>query len=209
MIFGAILFFVTCERNDLYDNHKDYALSVVNLGLDSGGAAAPTAIYIYRYTGGTVQGSLGGRAGADALCQSIAPPASTTVVHAFLSVSTADQVRDLVPLAYQVLPVYDGTGTNLISTTWALMWDGSIDQSLSNAGVLGGGAEWWNGSFLNGTYNSASSCDGGLGSWTTNSNAFTGQAGNSNAPTPLPDANWIIWSQYTCNTITNLLCVAY
>jgi hypothetical protein len=204
------VFLITCEQKDLYTNTEDKALSLLGVNVDVPVIIpAPTAIYIYAYTPSTVDGNLGGRGGADAMCQSIVPPPGTTVVQAFLSASPT-QIRDLVPSLYQGLPVLDAGGAMLISNTWNDLWTvpSGINMSLSSAGVLGGGAEWWNGSNLDGTFN-VNNCDGGSGAWTTNSNAYTGESGNSNAPTPLAVDYWINWAAITCNTTQYLLCVAY
>jgi hypothetical protein len=209
VVLCGALGFVTCERNSLIENNGDDPLLLLNnLNNSPAPAPAPTVIYIYSYP--TAQnGNLGDRAGADALCQSIVPPPGTTMVQAFLSTSSLD-IRDLVPPANQGLPVVDGGGANIISSTWTLMWDGSIDTSLYLASVLGGGLEWWNGSTLTGTYSAANSCDGGAGPWTIGGSVFFGQVGNSNAPNPLPgDSFWINWSLFNCNLNAYLLCVAY
>ncbi len=213
MLFIAAAFLITCEQNDLHFNTEDEALSLIGVNFENPETpvtpVAPTAIYIYAYYPSTLDGNLGGRTGADAYCQSIAPPPGTTVVQAFLSASPI-QIRDLVPPAYQGLPVLDAGGAMLISSTWNDLWTvpSGINMSLSDAGVLGGGAEWWNGSNLDGTI-SANTCNGGAGDWTTNGNAFTGWAGNSNAPTLIAVNYWINFGNYTCNTFTSLLCVAY
>jgi hypothetical protein len=200
MISAALGTYVTCERNDLFDDKINEAFTLFNSG-----PAAPDRIYLYSY-GVTPDGNLGGRSGADTLCNSIAPPSGAATVHAFLSVSATDQIRDLVPAAYWGVPVTDASGTNVISTTWALLWDESIDISLSTALVLGAGLEWWNGSNLDGTYNAASSCTATTEGFTSNLNALTGAVGNSN----LSDNMWINWNNFTCNLNAGyLLCVAY
>jgi hypothetical protein len=207
LFFLSAAFLITCEQNDLYTNTEDKALSLLGVNIDDPVIIpAPTAIYIY--SAGPYNGNLGGRTIADSLCDIPIRPAGTITWHAFLSVSGTDQIRDLVPSPYQGLPVVDAGGANVISSSWTLMWDGSIDMSLSNAGVLGAGAEWWNGSNLDGTYN-ASNCDGGTGGWTTSGNPFSGEVGNSNAPIPLPANLWINWSLFTCDLAASLLCVAY
>ncbi|OHD66000.1 MAG: hypothetical protein A2176_09520 [Spirochaetes bacterium RBG_13_51_14] len=195
MILGAAVISLTCERNDLFDSTNDDFLSLINLDFNN-----PTAIYIYSYPT-TQVGNQGGRAGADALCQTLAPPAGTTTVHAFLSVSASDQIRDLVPSAYQGLTVYDVTGANVISSTWTNLWDDNIDMTLSTAGVLGVGVEWWNGSNTDGTLNTNNCLN-----WTSSSSIDFGRMGNSN----FTDTQWINWGSPPCNTNTNfLLCVAY
>ena len=66
--------------------------------------------------GGTYDGNLGGRAGADALCQASANrPAGYTNVRAFLSVDVNDEIRDM-PGNYGIptnLPIVGPNGTQL------------------------------------------------------------------------------------------------
>ncbi len=194
IVFAAL--FLTCERNDLYNNEGDDTLALIMIDLADN---SPQAIYIY--DAGMVTGNLGGRAGADALCQAAAPPPfPITTVRAFISVSTTDRISSLVPSAYQGLPVYDYSGVNLISTSWTALWDGTIDMTLSAAGVLPGGLEWWTGSNIDGSLN-AENCQG----WTTDLAPDTGMRGNSN----FPDAFWINWPASTCDFNNYILCVAY
>ncbi len=195
-IFFAAVVLVTCERNELYNNSNDDLFSLLVKGVET---PEPTAIYIY--DAGLSNGNLGGRAGADALCQAVAPPPfPVTTVRAFISVSAADEIADLVPPAYHGLPVYDHSGTNTVSATWTGLWDGTINMTLSAAGVMPPGLEWWNGSNTTGTYNGASCQE-----WTSDLAAFTGIMGNSN----FPDTNWINWGAPTCDFNNYLLCVAY
>lgn len=215
LLLGASIIFITCDRNDLYDNAKNDTLSLLAsvYNLNSGGGtttppATPTVIYLY--SAGQRNGNLGGRIGADATCIAAGPPAGTTTVHAFLSVSALDQIRDLVPSIYQTLPVVDAGGAMTIANTWNDLWinPAGLNMSLADAGVLGGGAEWWSGSNLDGSYNS-NNCDS-TGGWTSGSSIETGWAGNSNAPTFIMIDYWINFGQIQCNSLTtNLLCVAY
>ena len=192
------LSFVTCERNELYDNSGDDLFAL--LGLEAGSGSGPTAIYIY--SAGQYDGNLGGRAGADALCQAVAtPPFPVTTVRAFISVSSIDTIAAVVPSVYHGLPVYDHSGTNSISASWSDLWDGTIDMTLGAAGVLPAGLEWWNGSNTDGTLN-LENCVG----WTTTAAGNTGMRGNTN----FVDANWINWTASSCDWAGNyLLCVAY
>ncbi|MBN2077526.1 MAG: DUF1554 domain-containing protein [Spirochaetes bacterium] len=196
VLFIALIL-MTCERNEIYNNSDDDLLPFIGLGMNNSG---PTAIYLY--DAGQLNGNLGGRAGADAICQAAAPPPfPVTTVRAFISVSPVDTIAALVPLAYHGLPVYDQSGANIVSSSWSALWDGTIDMTLNAAGVLPAGLEWWNGSNTDGTSNVAN-CQG----WTSDLAAFAGMRGNSN----FPDAFWINWGTATCDlNINYLLCVAY
>lgn len=193
----------TCERNDMYGGPGiDPEQLFTYIPKSPDGAATPpaTPTTIYLYNAGVAMPNFGGRSGADAICLAAAPPAGTTTVHAFLSVSAGDQIRDLVPSLYHPLPVKNYTGTMTISPAWSGLWDGSIDMKLSDAGVLPPGLEWWNGSNADGT-NNANNCN----AWTSDLTMDTGMIGNSNFITN----QWINWSTTGCSTTQYLLCIAY
>lgn len=218
LLLGASIIFITCDRNDLYDNAKNDTLSLLAslYNLNNGGGTTtippttpPTVIYLYS-AGTRPNGNLGGRAGANATCITAGPPVGTTTVQAFLSVSASDQIRDLVPSIYQTLPVVDAGGAMTIANTWNDLWTipAGLNMSLADAGVLGPGAEWWSGSNLDGTFN-ANNCNS-TGGWTSGSSIVTGWAGNSNAPTLIANSLWINFGTLQCDSwTTNLLCVAY
>ena len=101
---------------------------------------------IVMYDGGAHDGDMGGRTGADAICQaSPSRPAGFANYRAFISIDANDEIRDM-PANYGVptsLPIIGPTGT-LIANNWADLLDGSIAASLSAAGVVS--SSWHTGS---------------------------------------------------------------
>ncbi len=119
-------------------------------------------IYMFR-TGGT-GGNLGGRSGADTLCVNAYSASYATLgcsvgsIHAFLSVSSGDEMRAM-PTNHGVLadvPVRGPTGI-LIDSNFGGLVDGVIGTTLQNAGVLPD-ANWtfWHASNDQGAYDNLS-----------------------------------------------------
>lgn len=215
MILGTAGVFLTCERNNLYTDEQQeeeellYMIALSTPNTDKflnpppySPPPPPPPPVIYVYSAGQYAGNLGGRSGADATCVSAGPPAGTTTVHAFLSVTASDKIDDLVPPPYRNgIPVVDAGGANIISTDWNSLWDGSIDITLAAAGVFAAGLEWWNGSNQDGTLNSNNCLN-----WSSGSSIEFGMIGNSN----FTAVQWINFAASPCNTNINfLLCVAY
>lgn len=146
--------------------------------------------------------AIGGRAGADTLCQTATNrPSGYSNYRAFISVSASDEIRDM-PANYGVPTSYVVRSPNntLIANNWADLLDGSINTSLGGAGVyVNGPYDWWSGSTQDGALDGVNHC----ASW-TNASApgRTGRFDYSNL-------FWINNYVYGCNSASNLLCIAF
>lgn len=112
----------------------------------------PSIILYSTGTGHT--GNLGGRTGADALCEGN-KPAGYANWRAFLSVNADDEIRNM-PGNYGIptgIPIKGPNGAQ-IASNWADLLDGTIAVTLIDAGVAsvnGLSGEWWSGSYWNGS----------------------------------------------------------
>ena len=161
-------------------------------GGDDGGSGGsstpeePQKIVLFG-TAATFSGSLGGRTGADAkVAADAARPSGLTEVHAFLSVSETDSIKDF-PETYGFspeLPIVGPDGVTVIADNWADLLDGTIASSLGRMGVVedGKGEVWWSGSNADGSA-SQHTCNG----WTDESGDTHGTAGYAD----MDDGAWI------------------
>ncbi|HSO21334.1 MAG TPA: hypothetical protein VLT81_00420 [Chondromyces sp.] len=166
--------------------------------------APPTRLVLF--DGGGISGPIGGRSGADVLCGQAAlttagiPVSATT--RAFLSFSAGDEIRDF-PALYGVptdRPV-TGPNWNVIADDWADLLDGSIDQSLLDAGAQAVTNFWYSGSFSDGAV-TPYTCSG----WTDGSTLFDGRYGSTQQTSSL----WIDTSEATCGlNAYHVLCLAW
>jgi hypothetical protein len=171
------------------------------------GPAPITQLVLYD-AGGTFNGNLGGRAGADALCQASGNrPAGYTNFRAFLSVDVNDEIRDM-PGNYGVptnVPIQGPNGTQL-SPNWAGLLDGSIDATLQAAGIGAAPNFWWSGSFVDGSLGTAFGADSCAG-WTTNVPSAT--AGDVTQAT----GEWLDFDlgvgNFACSNNFRVLCIAF
>lgn len=158
-------------------------------------------IVMYDAGGSLFDGNLGGRAGADAICQASGNrPAGYTNFRAFLSVNGGDEIRDM-PGNYGVptnRPIVGPNGT-VIANDWADLLDGTIDVSLGTAGLPTAGP-FWSGSNADGSLG-ANNCTG----WTDNSGLNFGEKGN---PTRT-DSTWLSDAIIGCNSSLLLFCIAF
>lgn len=148
---------------------------------------------MYRVDDVLRDGNLGGRAGADALCQASANrPAGSANAHAFISVAAGDAIADM-PGNYGVPTtgtISGPTGT-LIANNWVDLLDGSISVDLQTAGVLGAATlHWFTGSNADGSL-SAFNCSG----WTSNAGAVQSTTGRRDRT----DNTWIDFLNPFCN----------
>jgi hypothetical protein len=140
--------------------------------------------------------------GADELCTntraSSYPELPSGNVHAFLSIESGDTIADM--------PTKFGVPTNkpiqsaseiAIANDWADLLDGTIDVTLSDAGISSIG--WWSGATSSGglhTYN----CENWMGS------ANWGEVGYSG----MTDSNWISANNIMCTDTTYVvLCLCW
>jgi hypothetical protein len=147
-------------------------------------------------------GSIGGRTGADTLCQSASnKPAGYSNYRAFISVNATDEIRDM-PTNYGVPTLYPVRSTNntLIANNWADLLDGTIATTLGVAGVyVNGPYDWWSGSLQDGSLDGVNHC----ASW-TNLGA-PGRYGRFD----YSNNYWITVNVSGCSAPSNLLCIAY
>ena len=164
---------------------------------------APTRLVLF--DGGSIRGAIGGRSGADVLCGQAAQTATgipvSATTRAFLTVGEFDEIRDF-PSVYGVptnRPV-TGPNWNVIADDWADLLDGSIDQTLLDAGTLT--AEFW----YSGSYSDGSEAPTTCSGWTDGSTYFDGRYGRN----IMTEARWISAGAATCGSATyHVLCLAW
>lgn len=149
-----------------------------------------------------ISGAIGGRTGADTLCQNAGnKPVGYSNYRAFISVSATDEIRDMptnygVPTSYAVR----SPSNVLIANNWADLLDGTIGTTLTAAGVqVGGPLDWWSGSSSSGALVAGIHCD----SWTNPT--VGGVAGRFDSS----GSTWITNAYNSCSYPGNLLCIAY
>jgi hypothetical protein len=159
------------------------------------------------FDGGPHNGlNFGGRVGLDQHCataqQSKSIPGKK--VHALISVSAVDEMRDM-PALYGVPTgrAFVGPTGKKVADNWADLLDGSIDQSLKAAGVTS--ADFWiSGSHADGSVRST--CAG----WT--SNVFSDQVMGTYGEPASSDSHWITVTDgevYCTASQYNVMCLAY
>lgn len=151
-----------------------------------GGAAAPTAIVLFS-AGTTASGDFktigagtGGREGADNICKNATIPTGVdpTTVHAFISVTGTDQLKDLHTLSpgfSAALPVTGPPPALIqISSNWNNIFGTILLATFRNAGVTidSGDISIWTGTKVNGSVAS-----GNCVSWTSSTDSSTGFVG--------------------------------
>lgn len=148
----------------------------------------------------------GGRVGLDQHCATAKASGSVpgAVTHALISVSATDEIRDM-PALYGV-PTNQlllGPTGKQIADNWADLLDGSIDQSLTEAGISS--AQFWiSGSNTDGSVRST--CNG----WTTSE--FSQQITGTYGYPASKDSLWITITQgdvYCSASQYNVICLAY
>ena len=124
-----------------------------------------------------------------------------TNVRPFISTAVTN-VKDIIPSDNVSLPVYGPTGIQ-VSSTWTGLWDGSIDNSLEEAHVLGGSIyqNWFSASTSSGNYDTTNNCE----NWTSPSSGHR----MSNGDLLLTGSGWIANSAITCNADRSIICVAW
>jgi hypothetical protein len=159
----------------------------------------------------------GGRTGADDLCVAAAAKLadasfSLAHVHAFVSVSDLDEIRDM-PSNYGVptdRPVGSVSG-NAVAADWRGLLGGTLLQSLNDAGIRTGGSGWYSGSNADGSVATTTTTDGGVhpytcSGWTSVDGFLDGEYGLGGDTT----SGWISVSRATCALGNySLLCVGW
>lgn len=175
---------VTCQANGSFTAPAPCAWTC-KTGYYRNKAGTACVRPMYLVSAGAAQGSAGGaRATQNARCVDAVSASysslGTSRTVAFISISTGDALADL-PSSASVptgRPVFGPTGVR-IADDWADLLDGSISNSLSDAGVTNG--YWFSGSTSSGTL-SANTCT----SWT----AINVNDGTYGSPV-LMNSSWI------------------
>jgi hypothetical protein len=181
----SLLFAATCERYDMYD-------MAVN-GL-------PPRAAIYMYSIGTHTGDLDGRNSADQLCYTdgfaYTKYISAGKVKAFLSFSSMDELRFIVPVQYWVYPVV-GIAPTMAETPVANSWADLMNNLTINPinTSVGLGSIWWSGSASGGTASLMTCSD-----WHDGTPSSSGMLGSTGIDTG---------GSTTCDIMYPILCIAY
>ncbi|MCB0272238.1 MAG: hypothetical protein KDD46_04420 [Bdellovibrionales bacterium] len=186
---------------------RDYGASLNTNPNEQGEIPDPSVdeesrIYIYA-TAQPYTGNLGGRVGADAICQSDLPAALDGYeAHAILSYSVNEKVNDMpetfgLPTT-QALYAY-GTDA-VIASDWNDFLDGTLLLSMEQAGVLSANTIYWTGNETNGSV-SQSNCSG----FSTSVSSNVGQIGNASRS----DVGWTAFQESACNVAQRVLCIGF
>ena len=124
-----------------------------------------------------------------------------TYVRPFISTAYSN-IKDIIPSDNVSLPVYGPTGIQ-VSSTWTGLWDGSIDNSLEEAGVLGGSIyqNWLSASTSSGNYDTTNNCL----NWTVMDQTKNMQTGDF----LLTSGGWIANNPIHCKNERRIICVAW
>ncbi|MEN8218625.1 MAG: Calx-beta domain-containing protein, partial [Pseudomonadota bacterium] len=179
-----------------------------------------TIVYV---TSNSTTGNLGGRAGADGLCQAEAPEGVSNV-HALLGVWDDDLKH--MPANYGYNPninIYWYNKSTGATTLLANSWDDMLDGNIENSGLSGTGysGEVWTGVVSDGVGTSAGgacsynpskcSCGTTAGSqtkWTVGNSSSYGEQGDlsyTNSYWLKDPCPW--WSDCSCGTYARLMCI--
>ena len=148
-------------------------------------------------------GNLGGRQGADKICQEEKPSGlHCSNIHAFISIRQGDAIKDMVKnYKYEASkPIsWYNRSTNTFTqaaNNWQDLLDGSIMVSASDG--LGSKANYWVGSLPDGSLNSKN-----CRNWTSNGPTISGAEGRGG----VKDARWLGKGSLSCQGEDNLLCI--
>lgn len=161
------------------------------------------ATTIVVYGAGLYNGNLGGRLGADLICETEKPGSVQHAnVRAFIGVSGLDEIQDFAILTAldTTLPVRS-INTMTVANDWADFVDNDVDVSMQAASVTSNGVSHWSGSFANGSVTPIDTCLG----WTSSNNMDTGSTGSSSGTGSFLLDN----ISQDCDQMRHLLCVAY
>lgn len=166
--------------------------------------STPTPTYMVMYLGGSTDGNIGPRFNADTFC-SAGVPSGFSLYKAFISYDSTDSIATM-PSIYGVpinAPIRSVTNF-VIANDWADLMDGNIIDTLTNAGVVSLGVNWWTG-VENSTGTHVDGTTDNCNNWTSNSNVVGGKAGslvNSNSL-------WVDSNVVACDIPIAILCLAY
>jgi len=185
--------------------------------LDNGTDTGPPPVIVMFSAGQPGSGDLrtlgsgaDGREGADNLCVAAVPASVTTSnVRAFISVTSADEIRDM-PTNYGIptdLPIISPTGKT-VANDWVDLFDHAVTplpDTLDNLDVTDptdGGTRWMSGSSDNGGIAGALNCN----DWTTGNFGIVLTSGLTNNPS----STWMAQGDTGCDNATvELLCLGF
>lgn len=161
-------------------------------------------IYMFS-SAGYYNGNLGGRVGADNICQSNLPVALVDAgyeTHAVLAFDSRDDMASfptnfLIPTD-EVIYAYDSNV--VIANDWLDFMDGSLDAGMRAATLLPANTIYWTGFEPDGRL-TQDTCNG----FTSLSGADQAQIGNSD----YDDIRWSAFQVDSCNGVHPILCVAF
>ncbi|MCS7029534.1 MAG: hypothetical protein NZ519_12295 [Bacteroidia bacterium] len=157
------------------------------------------------YPDGIITGNMGGLAGADNLCQTIANtyiPGNTATFKAWLSSST---VAASARLTHASIPYR--ARNEIIADNWADLTDGTLDNALVRLvqalAYCGSCWVWTNTTPTGGIFstNPNNNCN----NWTSNSSSLQGRAGVSDPA--ITNAGWTDTGYYSCSNDFPLYCL--
>jgi hypothetical protein len=182
---------VSITNNDSDENPYTFTVS------GTGTASVPD---VFMYDGGGMSSSPGGHTSLETLCRGVMLSGCSSSAP-FISSSSTREIRD-IPSVYGLNTasrIVGPTGTK-IADSWADLLDGSIDTSISAAGVLPSVNFWYSGSHYSGSLD-VNNCTG----WT----ACTTLDGEHGYKTQT-DLNWINRGGATCCLSTyHYLCLCW
>ena len=205
--------FATCPANynvqNLGAGPHTLSLRAVDLAGNTGPEETHTwSIALRLFNASKIQGAtMGGRSGADAMCATELSTRSQLVglaTHAFLCVSSADEVRDMGDTTFTAMPtdmpVVSMNGTS-IATNWFNFIGGDVLQSsLRGAGVYPDDSRIWTGCNSIGGNSLSSNCSG----WTADLGGGKVSKKDSTSSVWMSDTN-----PYDCLSSFYLMCMAY
>jgi hypothetical protein len=182
-------------------------------------STSPLAVVLYG-TAGSFTGELGGRTGADFRCLSDPGKPAACVgagnVHAVISISTEDEMRDMqslygIPTA---TPVFGSKGLP-VADSWESLWGNAIANSLETATNLPTGSTYWSGSGANGAAATGAATPGSqylCSNFTSGTSGLRAPYGASDLTTPAAQfaLGWDGGNQYPpCSRPQHLLCACW
>ncbi len=179
-----------CNGNNVPD--------ICDVTLADGVAANEHRVFV---TSTTHNGNLGGLAGADAICQTLADAAGLTLDYvAIMSDSTTD-ANDRITLNGGPIYIFDSQGTRYAVKANGNLWDGQNLNRAINLSENGSpvSASVWTGTQVNGT-RAMHHCD----TWTDELGDYVGQRGSSISS----GTQWIDGGFTNCAILTSLYCVS-
>lgn len=151
----------------------------------------------------TTQGDIGGRTGADGVCDSDTnkPAVASSTTRAFISVDTDDEIRDM-PSLYNIPSnevIFRQDGTTQIAPNFAALLNADSASLISSVSTAGFSV--FTGSSFDGELDSLGACNG----WTASGTVNLANIGDSLSL----DGAFLFNSASVCRTNFRLYCITY